>query len=92
MSAALARHPPFQPYSAAVLLSGAIPDLSPLTKPPSDPALAYENFNNFATAMGCTGQPGEERLGCLRAVPAEKIEEYVNGNETGPFGFPLVDK
>ncbi|KAK7459609.1 hypothetical protein VKT23_009589 [Stygiomarasmius scandens] len=93
VSAALARHPPFQSYSAAVLLSGAIADLSLLTKPPSDPALAYENFNNFATAMGCTGSPGRERLDCLRAVPAEKIKEYTNGNGTGtgPFGSPLVD-
>ncbi|THV04330.1 alpha/beta-hydrolase [Dendrothele bispora CBS 962.96] len=93
VSSALGRHRTDLPYRAAVLLSGATVDLSPLTVPSSDPNVTYVNFNNFATAMNCTAEPGQERLECLRAASADTIKAYTNGNGTGTgsFGNPVVD-
>ena len=58
---------------------------------PMSPILDFSNFNEFATAMGCTQTPGPRRLQCLRNIPASTIRSYTNGPNSGLF-IPGVDK
>ena len=57
----------------------------------TSPALNFSNFDGFATAMGCAQPPGQQRLDCLRNVPASTIHNYTNGPSSGQFA-PGVDK
>ncbi|KAL0058513.1 hypothetical protein AAF712_014807 [Marasmius tenuissimus] len=50
-----------------------------------------EPFNNFSTAVGCTQEPGDERLGCLKNVSADVISEYLNGPEAKFFSSVITD-
>ncbi|KAJ7085009.1 Carboxylesterase [Mycena crocata] len=70
------------PFRAGVLLSGA--------PTASSPALSFASFDAFATEFGCSQNPGEERLDCLRQVPASTIRNFTNGPQGGVFGT-LVD-
>jgi carboxylesterase type B len=70
------------PFRAGIMLSGA--------KVSTSPALNFSIFDAFATAVGCAQQPGQERLQCLRNVPASTIRAYTNGPNSGEF-TPGVD-
>ncbi|KAE9387860.1 alpha/beta-hydrolase [Gymnopus androsaceus JB14] len=78
----VSRHPVNPPFRAAILFSGATLNLAPNLN-------AFNSFNNFSTAVGCTEPPGPERLACLRAVWAEDIRVYTNGPTSGTFGVLL---
>src|ERR1700679_1086284 len=71
------------PFRAGIMLSGA--------KVSTSPALNFSIFDGFAAAMGGGQQPGQERLQCLRNVPASTIRTYTNGPNSGVF-TPGVDK
>ncbi|KAK1216288.1 hypothetical protein PQX77_021097 [Marasmius sp. AFHP31] len=82
VSTALARHSEYNPpFRAAILLSGNIGQLGS----------KQTAFNEFASAVGCTQDPGPARLACLKAVPASTISTFVNGPDSGSFGSVTID-
>ncbi|KAK7436642.1 hypothetical protein VKT23_019049 [Stygiomarasmius scandens] len=83
VSAALVRHPIDPPFRAGILFSGAIPDES------ATPSFAA--FDQFAAGVGCNQTAGEDRLSCLRAVPATTIRTFTNGAGAAISFSPVVD-
>ncbi|KAF7327826.1 Carboxylic ester hydrolase [Mycena kentingensis (nom. inval.)] len=83
VSTAVARHTPgTAPFRAAIMFSGAQTSLSATPN--------YDPFNNFAKILGCGGTPGDERLACLRKLPAAVIRKYTNSPGVSSFR-PIVD-
>ncbi|KAF5370184.1 hypothetical protein D9757_010633 [Collybiopsis confluens] len=83
VSGLVVRHPVNPPFRAAVLFSGSAADAVELPT-------AFDAFNNFSIAVGCTEVPGPLRLACLRNVSTAQIRAYTNGPSSGAFG-PLID-
>ena len=70
----LQRHPVNPPFAGAILLSSAF--LGEVTSSTDETA-----WTDFATAVGCTQPPGSRRLACLKAVPADTIQTFMNGQK-----------
>ncbi|KAF5361302.1 hypothetical protein D9758_010267 [Tetrapyrgos nigripes] len=85
VASALLRHSADDaPFRAGILISGASPDLSPTP--------SFTTFNEVSTALGCDQSPGDERLACLRNVPAETIRTFINGPGAHlSYGRPVAD-
>ncbi|KAF9257232.1 alpha/beta-hydrolase [Marasmius fiardii PR-910] len=49
------------------------------------------SFNQFAAAVNCTQASGQERLACLKAVPASVISDFINGPIPVSFGAAVID-
>lgn len=71
------------PFRAAIMISGSAEARSPTPN--------FNSFNNMATALGCTQDPGAARLACLKAVPASTVHNYTNGPASGTW-TSFVDK
>ena len=57
------------------------------------PSANYTPFDLFAQAVNCTQEPGQQRLACLQAVPAEIVKNVTNSEPNSlSFGSPVVDK
>ncbi|KAJ7915101.1 liver carboxylesterase-like protein 1 precursor [Mycena leptocephala] len=65
------------PFRAAIMISGSAEARSPTPN--------FNSFNNMATALGCTQDPGAARLACLKAVPASTLHNYTNGPASGTW-------
>jgi len=81
----LQRHPINPPFQSAILLSSAF--LSEVTQTTNESA-----WTAFATAVGCTGPAGSQRLQCLKQVSASTIHDYFNGPDAPPAFGALIDK
>ncbi|KAK1216287.1 hypothetical protein PQX77_021096 [Marasmius sp. AFHP31] len=71
------------PFQAAIMFSANI-GVGLLSATP-------EPFNNFSTTVGCTQEPGDERLACLKNVSADVISGYLNGPEAKLFSSVTTD-
>jgi len=63
----LQTNPQNPPFRAAMMLSGAVNAVSPVTD--------YTNWDTLAAAMNCTQSPGKARLACMKADPGATISE-----------------
>ena len=81
----LQRHPVNPPFQSAILLSSAF--LNEVTQTTNESA-----WTAFATAVGCTGPAGSQRLQCLKQVSASTIHNYFNGPDAPPDFGALIDK
>ncbi|KAK7436643.1 hypothetical protein VKT23_019050 [Stygiomarasmius scandens] len=83
VSAAIVRHPIDPPFRAGILFSGAVPDRIPTP--------SFTAFDLFAAGVGCNQTAGEDRLSCLKAVPATTIRMFTNGAGAALSFNPVVD-
>ncbi|KAK7436644.1 hypothetical protein VKT23_019051 [Stygiomarasmius scandens] len=83
VSAAIVRHPTDPPFRAGILFSGAVPDMIPTP--------SFTAFDQFAAGVGCNQTAGEDRLNCLKAVPATTIRTFTNGAGAALIFTPIVD-
>ncbi|KAF7306523.1 Carboxylic ester hydrolase [Mycena indigotica] len=84
VSTAIVRHAPgTAPFRAGIMLSGAQVSFSPTP--------SFNNFNAFASAVGCGRTPGATRLACLRKVSTATIRSYTNSQAGQATFSPVVD-
>lgn len=81
----LQRHPINPPFQSAILLSSVFSvEVTPTTN--------EQAWTAFATAVGCAGSAGVQRLTCLKKVPASTIRNFFNGPNAPPAFSALIDK
>jgi carboxylesterase type B len=81
----LQRHPINPPFQSAILLSSVFSvEVTPTTN--------EQAWTAFATAVGCAGSAGVQRLTCLKQVSASTIHNFFNGPNAPPVFSALIDK
>ncbi|KIM75270.1 hypothetical protein PILCRDRAFT_13689 [Piloderma croceum F 1598] len=80
----LQRHPINPPFQSAILLSSVFSvEVTPTTN--------EQAWTAFATAVGCAGSAGVQRLTCLKQVSASTIHNFFNGPNAPPVFSALID-